>query len=68
MDYQLIFNMIVSAFMGIMAYKVSKLERDVEALKMVTIAIADIIGINYKKDESDNEDNDNSKKEVKNNG
>lgn len=60
--------MIVSAFMGIMAYKVSKLERDVEALKIVTIAIADIIGINYKKDESDDEDNDNNKKEVSNNG
>ena len=68
MDYQLIFNITVSAFMGIMAYKVSKLERDVQALKIVTIAIADIIGVNYKKDESDDEDNDNNKKEVSNNG
>ena len=67
MDYQLIFNMIVSAFMGIMAYKVSKLERDVEALKIVTIAIADIIGINYKKGEADDEE-ENNKKEVSNNG
>ena len=45
MDYQLIFNIVVSAFMGVMAYKVKKIERDIQALKTVSVIVADMAGI-----------------------
>lgn len=45
MGYQLFFNIVVSAFMGVMAYKVKKIERDVQALKTVSVIIADMSGI-----------------------
>lgn len=56
MDYQLFFNLIVSAFMGVMAYKVSKLERDVETLKTVSVALADLTGVLSKLEEEFNEE------------